>query len=182
MIEKKRKRLIRRLNHEIHDNLHQRYHCAVDSYVMSKIMKKSPQWQISPLCQRELGKHMIRLGIGMRYYYGYTFTQFRWDIRRKTDLWKMALHINDPHAANLQVSVLNMNAIYCKSSNWKLSLCERGYEGLTIYQPVFPCDIEYKEWSLRQSKNRFKSYFMRLRKAKRLKKAGKKNWKAFEPK
>ncbi len=171
-----RKRLIRRLNHEIHDSLHQRYHVAVNCYVMSKIFGKSFP------CQHEFGKIMIHLSVGMRYNYGYTFTRLRSDIRRKTDLWKMALRIGDSHAADLREDINKMEPIYNQLSYYRFPLRDRGYEGLTIYQPVFPCDVEHKEWVRQQPKSRYKRYPARWRKSERLKKAGKKNWKSFEPK
>ena len=176
MKEKVRRRLIERLKHEKHNSLQQRYHWALNSYVMSRILGKSLP------CQREFGKYMIHLSVGMRYNYGYTFTQLRSDIRRKTDLWKLALRIGDSHAADLREAINIMEPLYNELIDHKTPLRDRGYEGLTIYQSVFPFDIEHKEWVRRQPKSRYKGYFKRRRKAERLKKARKKNWQSFEPK
>ena len=124
----------------------------------------------------------------MRYNYGYTFSMFREDIRRRTEFWKLALSKKKIDLETLQLlKYVNFrDKQEAKLGNrflkYKLTLKQKGYEGYTIYQPVFPCDIEHKEFLRKQPKNRFKGYFKRLRKAERLKKAGKKNWQSFEPK
>lgn len=103
--QKERKRLLERLKHIKHYDWRQNYYFALNNYVMSRILKKSRY------CQRELGKYMIHLSVGMRYSYSYTFTRLRWDIRRRTDLWKSALRIGDSHALNLRKRVDEMNAV-----------------------------------------------------------------------
>ena len=173
---KKRKRMLERLKNVKRHDWRQHYYWALNAYVMSRIMEKSRY------CQREFGKYMILLSVGMRYGYGYTFARLRWDIRRRTDLWKSALRIGDPHALDLRKFVDEMDAIYSRYDDWKFPLRERGYEGLTIYQPVFPSDIEHQKEMRRMSKNRYKSFMSRRKKAKKLKRNRKKNWKMYMPK
>ncbi len=125
---------------------------------------------------------MVLMSVVMRYGYGYTFARLRWDIRRRTDLWKSALRIGDSHALNLRNFIDETDAIYSRWDDWKLSLRDRGYEGLTIYQPVFPSDIEYQKEMRRMPKNPYKFYWARWKKAKKLKRNRKKNWQTYMPK
>lgn len=174
-MKKARKRLLERMKHIKHRDWHCNYYFAINRYVMSRILGKSRH------CQRELGKYMVLMSVGMRYGYGYTFTRLRQEIRRRTDLWESALRIRDAHALRLHKAVDDLDAIYGKFRDWKFSLRDRGYNGLTIYQPVFPSDIEHREEVRRRPKNRYKHWPFRRRKAHKLKRDRKKNWKYFMP-
>ena len=174
-MKKERKRLLHRMKRIKHHDWRCNFYFAINHYVMSRIFGKSRH------CQRELGKYMVLMSVGMRYGYGYTFTRLRQDIRRRTDLWESALRIGDAHALRLHKAVDDLDAIFCKSRDWKFSLRDRGYDGLTIYQPVFPSDIEHKEIVRRSPKNRYKHRSFRWRKAHKLKRDRKKNWKSFMP-
>lgn len=174
-MKKVRKRLLERIKHIKHRDWRCNYYFAINHYVMSRILRKSRH------CQRELGKYMVLMSVGMRYGYGYTFTRLRQEIRRRTDLWESALRIGDAYALLLHKSVDDMDAIYGEFGDWKFSLRDRGYEGLTIYQPVFPSDIEHKEEVRRNPRNRYKNWSFRWRKAHKLKRDRKKNWKSFMP-
>lgn len=175
-MKKERKRLLKRLKNIKKHDWRQNYYFALNNYVMSRILEKSRH------CQRELGKYMVLMSVGMRYGYGYTFARLRWDIRRRTELWNLALRIGDCHAQRLRKFVDDSDAIYGRSKDWKLSLRNRGYEGLTIYQHVFPSDIEHREEVRRMPKNRYKNPTARERKAEKLKRNRKKTWKTYMPK
>ena len=184
IVPKERKRLLERLKRiKPHNRLRTYYGFALDCYAMSRAAGKSRA------CQHNLGTFAIHPAVGMRFGYGYTFSKFREDIRRRTGFWRLALSKNTPEALKLLKYVdfvekgeTELNDKYGHYSNFKISLKMKGFEGYTIYQPVFPSDIEYKKELRCRPKNRYKGYFKRLRKAERLKKAGKKNWKSFEPK
>jgi len=175
-VKKERKRLLKRLENVNRLIWRQSYYFALNSYVMSRILGKNRH------CQREIGKWMVLMSVGMRYRCGYTFTRLRQDIRRRTDFWETSLRIGDSHALKLRKIVDDLGAIYGSSKDWKLSLRDRGYEGLTIYQPVFPSDIEHREIVRRMPKNRYKNPMARERKADKLKRNRKKNWKMYMPK
>ncbi len=178
-MKKERKRIIERLKHIKHYDWRQTYYFGLNRYAMSRAAGKSRA------CQHYLGTYATHPAVGMRYSYGYTFSKFREDIRRRTEFWRLALSKNTPEALKLLEYVDFVEKLQSEHtppfSIFKIPLNMKGYEGYTIYQPVFPSDIEHKEWLRNQPKNRYKRNFKRRRKAERLKKAGKKNWKLFEP-